>query len=236
MCKRGPQMRDVLPRSKWLATEFLLLTRVVRLLKLVSIKNYSAIANQLFALTKISQVVFTSGCLIMDSRYADSSTIAPSGSWPRWFFSFTTPHGRNSPHSRLQLRLTTNLQLKVKVKFKLILRPTVSRPVCLCIKHLSGGPRPDFLFLSDSCMFVDVRRPRWQEERCVVSNCCWPSPAQSFSESRATHDHIILSQIRDSPNLEDQVHIFISPRNRACQFYPQALGPFFFASFDTLTI
>jgi hypothetical protein len=30
------------------------------------------------------------------------------------------------------------------------------------------------------------------------------------SESRGTHDHILLSQIRDSPNLEDQVPEFIS--------------------------
>jgi hypothetical protein len=33
------------------------------------------------------------------------------------------------------------------------------------------------------------------------------------SESRATHDHILLSQIRDSPNLEGQVPVFISPRH-----------------------
>jgi hypothetical protein len=31
------------------------------------------------------------------------------------------------------------------------------------------------------------------------------------SESRGTHDHILLSQIQDSPNLEGQVHVFISP-------------------------
>jgi hypothetical protein len=33
-------------------------------------------------------------------------------------------------------------------------------------------------------------------------------------KSRGTHDHILLSQIRDSPNLEGQVLVFISPRNR----------------------
>jgi hypothetical protein len=33
------------------------------------------------------------------------------------------------------------------------------------------------------------------------------------SESRWTHDHILLSQVRDSPNLEGQVTVFISPRN-----------------------
>jgi hypothetical protein len=33
-----------------------------------------------------------------------------------------------------------------------------------------------------------------------------------------THDHILLSQIRDSPNLEGQVPVFISLRNRAAEF------------------
>jgi hypothetical protein len=31
------------------------------------------------------------------------------------------------------------------------------------------------------------------------------------SESRRTHDHILLSQIQDSPNLEGQVPIYMSP-------------------------
>jgi hypothetical protein len=33
------------------------------------------------------------------------------------------------------------------------------------------------------------------------------------SESRGTHDHILLSQIRDSRNLEGQIPVFISPRH-----------------------
>jgi hypothetical protein len=44
------------------------------------------------------------------------------------------------------------------------------------------------------------------------------------SETRGTHNHILLSEIRDSSNLEDQVPIFISPRNRVAQLYPQTLG------------
>jgi hypothetical protein len=35
-----------------------------------------------------------------------------------------------------------------------------------------------------------------------------------MSESRGSHDHILLSQIRDSPNLESQVYVFISPRDK----------------------
>jgi hypothetical protein len=40
------------------------------------------------------------------------------------------------------------------------------------------------------------------------------------SESRGTHDHILLSQIRDSPNLQGQVPVFISPRNRVARLHP----------------
>jgi hypothetical protein len=38
------------------------------------------------------------------------------------------------------------------------------------------------------------------------------------------------AQIRDSPNLEGQVPVFISPRNRVAHLYPQALGFLFVAS------
>jgi hypothetical protein len=53
------------------------------------------------------------------------------------------------------------------------------------------------------------------------------------SESLGTHDQILLFQIRDSPNLEDQVPLFVSPRNRVSQLYPAALGSLFVASYDS---
>jgi hypothetical protein len=53
------------------------------------------------------------------------------------------------------------------------------------------------------------------------------------SESDGTHVHILLFLIRDSPNLEGQVPIFISPRNRLSQLYPQTLGSLFVASYDS---
>jgi hypothetical protein len=53
------------------------------------------------------------------------------------------------------------------------------------------------------------------------------------SEFRGTHGHILLSQIRDSPNLDGQVSVFISPRNKVAQLYPQALSSLFVASYDS---
>jgi hypothetical protein len=44
------------------------------------------------------------------------------------------------------------------------------------------------------------------------------------SESCGTHDHILLSHFRDCPNLDGQVPVFISPRYRVAQLYPQGLG------------
>jgi hypothetical protein len=39
--------------------------------------------------------------------------------------------------------------------------------------------------------------------------------------------------IWDSPNLEGQVPVFISPRNRVAKLYPRALGSLFVASYDS---
>jgi hypothetical protein len=66
-----------------------------------------------------------------------------------------------------------------KVKVKVILWLTVSRPVYFGVKlHL--GPKSRYLLLSDSCGFVDVGRSLWRQDGSVVYNCYWPSPAQSF--------------------------------------------------------
>jgi hypothetical protein len=53
------------------------------------------------------------------------------------------------------------------------------------------------------------------------------------SEALGANDKIVLSQIRDSPNLEGQVPLFISPRNSVDRLYPQALGSLFIVSYDS---
>jgi hypothetical protein len=53
------------------------------------------------------------------------------------------------------------------------------------------------------------------------------------SESRGTRDHILLSQIWGFPSLEGQVPIFISPKNRVAQLYPQDSDSLFVASYDS---
>jgi hypothetical protein len=84
-------------------------------------------------------------------------------------------------------------------------------------------------------------------EGSVVYTCCWSSPAVIIesksrglastvileSESCGTHDHILLSQTRGSPNLEGQVPVFtcISPRNRVAPLYTKAPGSLFLATY-----
>jgi hypothetical protein len=51
-------------------------------------------------------------------------------------------------------------------------------------------------------------------------------------ESRRTHD-ILLFQIGNSPNLEGQVPVFVTPRNMVALLYPQVPGSLFVASYDS---
>jgi hypothetical protein len=52
-------------------------------------------------------------------------------------------------------------------------------------------------------------------------------------ESLGAHDHILLSQFRESSKLENQGPVYISPTNRVAQLYPQALGSLFVAFYDS---
>jgi hypothetical protein len=85
------------------------------------------------------------------------------------------------------------------LSLSLMLRPTVSRPVPLVIKHPSGA---------DDQTFITVRQLRvcWRgalsltrrEDGSVVYNCCWSSPAQSFLGPRP----VGLATICYSPRFE----------------------------------
>jgi hypothetical protein len=98
------------------------------------------------------------------------------------------------------------------------------------------GPSPDFCFLSDSCGFLDAGHPLSREDGSVIYsyNCFWSLPEQSLScPSPAELVALFYCLIWDSPNLEGQVPVFISPRNKVAQLYPWALGSLFVTSYDS---
>jgi hypothetical protein len=113
----------------------------------------------------------------------------------------------------------------IQLKSKVTLRVTV----CLGVETTLGLVTR-FYFLSEGCCLkVEVLFP-WgvlSDERTGLQFALQSLNVLSHAEPRTIHYYLI----RDSPNLEDQVPIFISPRNRVAQLYPQALGSTLSAEF-----
>jgi hypothetical protein len=118
-----------------------------------------------------------------------------------------------------------------------MLRSTVSRPVCLGVNtplpHLGAQDQICVTIrqlLVCLCGALSLTRGRICRLHLLL---VLANGVILGSEARGTRDHILLSQIRDSPNLEGQVPVFISPRNRVARLYPQALGSLLVASCDS---
>jgi hypothetical protein len=112
------------------------------------------------------------------------------------------------------------------------LRLTDSRPVCLNVRHPSGT-RDQFFFLFEISFrqlrfYYFVAPSLMRGQVCnLLYNCFWALPEQSLlGQSPAELTAIFYYLIWDSPNLEGQVPVFISPRNRVVQLYPRHWVPF----------
>jgi hypothetical protein len=115
-----------------------------------------------------------------------------------------------------------------------MLRPAVSRSVCLGVNTPCGAL--DQIFITVRQLRVCWRRVPSVKTGRVCRLQLLLSLARAVIlgfESLATHEHTLLIQIRDSPNLEIQVPVFMSPRNRVAHLKPQALGSLFVASYQS---
>jgi hypothetical protein len=117
-----------------------------------------------------------------------------------------TSHRRASWHTaRLN---TTNLpwlsstknSTELNLRLSLIIRPTVSRPVCLGIKHPSGAYDQIFSTV-DNYGLVLCGAPSLTRRRVCLLYLLLALASAVFpwSESLRTRDHILLSQIWDFP-------------------------------------
>jgi hypothetical protein len=138
----------------------------------------------------------------------------------------------------VDVEVQVQVQVQVEVQVEVKLQPTVSRPVRLGVRHLSGTRNQFFFLLGISfrqlrvCYFVAPSLTR--ERVCNLKLLLVLASAVPLgSESHGTEDRILLSKFLSlPPNLECQVPVFISPRNRVAQIYSRALGSLSIASYN----
>jgi hypothetical protein len=123
---------------------------------------------------------------------------------------------------------TLERSYRFRFRFRLFCdRRSIGQSVLVSGPHQE--PMTRFLLLSDICGLHVVERPPWWEDWVSYSYNLL-SLSSSWTTELVTTSHCL---IWDSPNLERQVPVLISPRNRVAQLYPSALGSLFVASFDS---
>jgi hypothetical protein len=114
-----------------------------------------------------------------------------------------------------------------EVEVEVNLRPTVSRPVCLGVR-LPSGTRDQFFFSTVAGLLFCSALSDERAGLYLLYNCFCALPEQSLlGRIPAELTARFYCLIRDSLNLEGQILVFISPRNRVAQLYPREYSVWF---------
>jgi hypothetical protein len=135
---------------------------------------------------------------------------------------------------RLQEELVTYFQVKVKV----MLRPTVSQPIRLGVRHPSGTH--DQFFFPLEILFRQLRVCYFVTPSLTRGRVCnlllvmvLASAVPLGSESHGTQDHILLSQFLRLPQPGGPSPRIYIPQEQGGPDIPQALGSLSVASYDS---
>jgi hypothetical protein len=126
----------------------------------------------------------------------------------------------------------------MKLKLKLICdRQSVGKSVLVSGTYL--GPATHFSFSMkfplDYWSFFILLRPLWREDGSIIYCTIDSGPCQNSHSRIQVHQNSrpYIAVSFDSPNLEGQVPVFISPRNTVAQLHPWALSSLLVASYDS---
>jgi hypothetical protein len=130
-----------------------------------------------------------------------------------YFIPSHSRHSFSSPSTTLRDTLEVSLRVRVRDALRLAV---YSQSFCIGVKPLETHGQNSFLL--NTCHRPYVTSSLTKEWVCRLQLLLALVSAFILrSVSRWTHDHILLSQIQDSPNLEGRVPVLISPRNRVAQ-------------------
>jgi hypothetical protein len=106
-----------------------------------------------------------------------------------------------------------------------MLQPSVSRPVYLGVKHPS--PRQDFYYCHTVLGLLMWGTLHDERTICHLQLVLVLGNTVILGyQSCGTHDHILLSWIRNTPNLVSKVPVFISPGTGWPSYNPRHWVPF----------